>query len=98
MGTTHRTGSGGKRSRGLKIPNSELLAKIKAREPDNFVERVWRKLTGKKKTKREEREAREAKGRAKLQGKEMGQGTQHPKTPEVNSDLSSGKEDDGVSR
>lgn len=38
--------------------------------PDTVLERAWRKLTGKKKTKKEEREAREAKERAKLQARE----------------------------
>ena len=40
-------------------PNAELIAKIEARQPDSYLERMWRKLSGKKKTKVEEKEAKE---------------------------------------
>ncbi len=44
-------------------PNAEMIAKIEARQPDSYLERMWRKLSGKKKTKAEEKEAKEAKKR-----------------------------------
>ena len=46
-------------------PNSEFFAKQEERLPDSFLERGWRRLTGKGKTKKEEREKRQAKEAAK---------------------------------
>lgn len=73
-------------------PNAELIAKIEARQPDSFLERAWRKLSGKKKTKAEEREAEEKKAKARA-GNEGDLGTM-----EVYQGLAGGKEDDGIIR
>lgn len=76
-------------------PNAEFIAKIEARQSDSFLERTWRKLSGKKKTKAEEREAKEkkakeAKSRAGNEGEEG--------TMEVYQGLAGGKDDDGIIR
>ena len=42
-------------------PNAEFIAKIEARQPDSFLERSWRMLSGKKKTKAEEKRAKKGK-------------------------------------
>ena len=78
-------------------PNAELIAKIEARQPDSILERAWRKLSGKKMTKAEEREAKEAK-RAKSSEDAAGAGNGGDLgTMEVYQSLG-GKEDDGVIR
>ena len=79
-------------------PNSELLAKIEARQPDSYIERAWRKLTGKKKTKKEEREAKEAKERAKAEARAISLEQQNDETSNVFVGLIDGKKDDGVIR
>lgn len=79
-------------------PNSELLAKIEARPPDSYVERAWRKFTGKKKTKKEEMEAREAKDRNKMRVMESSQGFEEQGAPEVYMGLNNAKEADAVIR
>ena len=81
-------------------PNSELLAKIEARQPDSCIERAWRKLTGKKKTKKEEREAKEAKERARTEGRAASSSSeiQNHGTPEAFVGLEKGKKDDEVIR
>ena len=42
-------------------PNSEFLSMVEERRPDSFIERGWRKITGKGRTAKEERERRERK-------------------------------------
>lgn len=76
-------------------PNADLIAKIEARPPDSYLERTWRKLSGKKRTKAEEKEAKEKKAiQAKaVAGNEGGFGT-----TEVYEELGGRKEDDGVIR
>lgn len=71
-------------------PNAELIAKIEARQPDSYLERTWRKLSGKKKTKAEEKEAKEKKARAGNEG-DLGM-------TEVYQGLSGEKENDGIIR
>ena len=79
-------------------PNAELIARIEARQPDSYLERMWRKLSGKKKTKAEEREVKEAKERKKVETKaRLGyEGDSEP--VEVYNGLDRGKEDDGIIR
>ena len=76
-------------------PNAELIAKIEARQSDSLLERTWRKLSGKKKTKAEEREAREKKAKETKSraGDEGEEGTM-----EVYQGLADGKDDDGIIR
>ncbi len=40
-------------------PNSEFLSMVDERRPDSLIERGWRKITGKGKTRREEKERKE---------------------------------------
>lgn len=42
-------------------PNSEFLSMVEERRPDSFIERGWRKITGKGRTAKEERERKERK-------------------------------------
>ena len=42
-------------------PKAEFIAKIEARQPDSYLERTWRKLSGKGKTQAGDREAKMAK-------------------------------------
>lgn len=73
-------------------PNAELIAKIEARQPDSYLERTWRKLSGKKSTKAEEKEARKKKA---IQAKAVAGNGGGLGTTEV---YEGGKEDDGVIR
>ena len=77
-------------------PNSELLAMIEEREPTSYAERAWRKLTGKKKTKAEEREANEAKERKRWEAKETNVGS--TEATEINDADVGENEDDGIVR
>ena len=78
-------------------PNAEFIAKIEARQPDSYLERAWRKLSGKKKTKALEKAkmAKEQKAmhtRAKAgNGGDLG-------AAEVYQGLDDKKEDDGIIR
>ena len=69
---------------------------IERRQPDSFIERAWRKLSGKKKTKAEEKEAREAKERNKVEAQE-GKGAEVG-TGEAYGGVIANKQDDGVIR
>lgn len=77
-------------------PNADLIAKIEARQPDSFLERTWRKLSGKKKTKAEEKEAKETKQREAMEAKVRNDGDL--RTMEAYQVLGPGKEDDGIIR
>ena len=73
-------------------PNADFIAKIEARQPDSYLERTWRKLSGKKKTKAEEREQMAMHTRAKAgNGGDLG-------PVEVYQGLGDRKEDDGIIR
>ena len=79
-------------------PNAELIARIEARQPDSYLERMWRKLSGKKKTKAEEKGVKEAEERKKVDTTaRLGyKGDSEP--VEVCNGLDRGKEDDGIIR
>ena len=79
-------------------PNANFLAKIEARQPDSFLERMWRKLSGKRKTKAEEKEAKEAKERKAMEAKTSVGNDGDLRTEEVYQGLGPGKEDDGIIR
>lgn len=79
-------------------PNADLIAKIEARQPDSFLERTWRKVSGKKKTKAQEREAQEAKREKAMEAKARAGNEGDLGTMEVYQTLGRGKEDDGVIR
>jgi len=66
--------------------------------PDSHLERAWRKLRGKKKTKIEEREAREEKKRMKMASMTKGPEGEEQGTPEIYVGFRNGKGDDGVIR
>ena len=54
-------------------PNSEFLAMVEERRPDSLIERGWRKLTGKGKTRKEEiekKKQKELEKERKREGKE----------------------------
>ena len=73
-------------------PNAEFIAKIEARQPDSYLERAWRKMSGKKKTKAEEKEQKAMHMRAKAgNGGDLG-------PAEVYQGLGDRKEDDGIIR
>lgn len=76
-------------------PNAEFIAKIEARQSDSYLERTWRKLSGKKKTKAEEREAKEKK--AVKANARTGSGGDTG-TAEVYQSLNDGTENDGIIR
>ena len=50
-------------------PNAELIARIEGRQPVSYLERIWRKLSGKKKTKAEEKGVKEAEERKEVETK-----------------------------
>ena len=80
-------------------PNAEFIARIDARQPDSYLERMWRKLSGKQKTKAEEKAVKEARGRKKVDtAARLGyKGDSEP--VEVHDGLDRGKEeDDGIIR
>ena len=79
-------------------PNAELIARVEARQPDSYLERMCRKLSGKKKTKAEEKEVKEAKERKEVETKtKLGyKGDSEPE--KVYSGLDRSKEDDGIIR
>ncbi|KAL9072981.1 MAG: hypothetical protein Q9161_003203 [Pseudevernia consocians] len=79
-------------------PNAELIAKIEARQSDSYLERAWRKLSGKKKTKAAEREAKEAKEKKTLDAEARVGNEGDLGEMEVYQGLGGGKEDDGVIR
>ncbi len=54
-------------------PNSEMLEMMEDRKPDSYVERAWRKVMGKGRTKREERERREEKERRRREREGKGE-------------------------
>lgn len=75
-------------------PNSEMLEAMDSRLPDSHLERLWRKVRGKKPTRKEEREAREEKERRKLgAGMDLNQGAE-----EINVGFDRKRGDDGVIR
>lgn len=77
-------------------PNSEMLDRIEDRVPDSYLERAYRKVMGKGKTKKEERERREEKERRKTEKLErdgVGLGT-----ADVCGQIGRGNEDDGAIR
>jgi hypothetical protein len=79
-------------------PNSALLAMIEAREPDSYLERAWRKMTGKKKTRAEEREAQEAKARKKMELQVQGTKGADVGIAEIHGGAEAYEQDDGVIR
>ena len=79
-------------------PNAELIAKIEARQPDSYLERAWRKLSGKKKTKAEEKEAKEAQESKAMEAKARPGNESDLGTLEVYHGLARGKVDDGIIR
>ena len=79
-------------------PNAEFIAKIEARQPDSYLERAWRRLSGKKKTKAEENEAKMAKEQKAMHTRaKAGNGGDLDAT-EVYPRLGGIKEDDGIIR
>ena len=74
------------------------MAKIEARPPDSYLERAWRKLTGKKKTKKEEREAKVVRKKEKVRGNKANQQPDDYEAPELNAGLTDKGKDDGVIR
>lgn len=79
-------------------PNAELTAKIEARQPDSYLERTWRKLSGKKKTKAEEKEANGAKEWKNREKKARAGNERDLAATEVYQGLGSEKENDGIIR
>ncbi len=79
-------------------PNAEMIAKIEVRQSDSYLERAWRKLSGKKKTKAEEREAKEAKEKKAIGAKARAVDEGDLGEMEVYQGLGGGKEDDGIIR
>ena len=79
-------------------PNAELIAKIEARQPDSYLERTWRKLSGKKKTKAEEKASQEDKERKTMEAKARAKTVGDLGTVEVYQGSDRGKHDDGVIR
>ena len=79
-------------------PNAELIAKIEARQSDSYLERAWRKLSGKKRTKVGEREAREVKEKKAIGAKARAVDEGDLGEMEVYQGLGGGKEDDGIIR
>ena len=79
-------------------PNAELIAKIETRQSDSYLERAWRKLSGKKKTKAAEREAKEAKEKKTLDTEARVGNEGDLGEMEVSQGLGGGKEHDGVIR
>ena len=71
-------------------PNAEFIAKIEARQPDSYLERTWRKLSGKPKTKEREQKVMHTKAKAG-NGGDLG-------AAEVYQGLGDRKEDDGIIR
>ena len=51
-------------------PNSEFLAMVEERRPDSLIERGWRKIRGKGKTRKEEIEKKEQKELEKARKRE----------------------------
>ncbi|KAM0795522.1 hypothetical protein BDR22DRAFT_870618 [Usnea florida] len=79
-------------------PNAEFIAKIEARQPDSYLERAWRTLSGKKKTRAEEKVAKMAKEQKAMHMRaEAGNGGDLG-AAEVYQGLGDGKEDDGIVR
>ena len=79
-------------------PNAELIAKIEARQPDSYLERTWRKLSGKKKTKAEEKASQEDKERKTMEAKARAETVGDLGTVEGYQGSDRGKHDDGVIR
>lgn len=79
-------------------PNAELIATIEARQPDSYLERAWRRLRGRKKTKAEEREARDAKQKKAMEDKARLRIKDDLGTLEVDQRSTPGKKDDGIIR
>ena len=79
-------------------PNAELIAKIEARQPDSYLERAWRRLSGKKKTKAEEREAKDAKQKKAMEAKARLRNEDDLGTVEGYHRSAPGKKDDGIIR
>ncbi|KAF6232700.1 hypothetical protein HO173_009139 [Letharia columbiana] len=79
-------------------PNADLIAKMDARRPDSYLERAWRKLSGKKKTKAEEKEAKEAKEKKVVEAKARAGNEGDLGTVDVYQGLAGGREDDGIIR
>ena len=79
-------------------PNAELIARIEARQPDSYLERMWRKLSGKKKTKAEEKGVKEAEERKKVDTTARLGYKDDSEPMEVCNGLDHGKEDDGIIR
>lgn len=79
-------------------PNADLIAKIEARQPDSYLERAWRKLSGKKKTKAEEKQAKEAKVSKAMDAKARPGNEGDLGIVEVYHGLGRGKDDDGIIR
>lgn len=79
-------------------PNAKLMAKMEARQPDSYLERMWRKLSGKKRTKVEENDAKEAKAKKATEAKGGAANERDLETTEVYGGLGGGKQDDGVIR
>lgn len=70
-----------------------MIAKIEARQPDSYLERTWRKMSGKKKTKAEEKAAKDAKEQKAVKAGEGDLGT-----VEAYHGLRVEKENDGIIR
>ena len=79
-------------------PNAEFIAKINARQPDSYLERAWRRLSGKKKTKCKEKEAKDAKEKKAMEAKAWPRNEADLETVEVYHRLGPGKEDGGIIR
>ena len=79
-------------------PNAELIAKIETRQPDSYLERTWRKLSGKKKTKAEENEAKMAKEQKAMHTSAKAGNGGDLGTSEGYQGLGGRKEDDGIIR
>ena len=79
-------------------PNAELIARIEARQPDSYLERMWRKLSGKRKTKAEEKAVKEARERKKVDTTARLGYKSGSEPVEVYNGLDRGKEDDGIIR
>ena len=81
-------------------PNSEFYARVEERRPDSCLERGWRRLTGKGRTKKEERERKEAKKAARdvaNTGAEV-RGEKKLKMPSAHKGSSGSIEQDGIIR
>ena len=79
-------------------PNVEFIAKIEARQPDSYLERTWRKLSGKKKTRAEEKDAKMAKEQKAMHMRAKAGNGGDLGAAEVYQVWGDRKEDDGIVR